>query len=88
MILSIANRRSSIKTINIAEINPNFPISVAISSNLCYKGVESSPPPLSNAEIFPTQLESPTTNTNIFPSPDNTLVPLNNIGDGTSCLPD
>lgn len=72
------------KTIKIAEIRPNFPISVAISSNLCYNGVESSPPPLSNADIFPTQLESPTTSTNIFPSPDNTLVPLNNMGDGTS----
>jgi len=86
-ILSTIKRISRIKNINKADITPNLPISVAILSNFSYNGVVYESSDLSRLAIFPKQLESPTTNTNIFPSPESTLVPLNNIGEGTSCLP-
>jgi len=41
----------------------------------------------SRAYILPTHDASPTTIINILPSPESTLVPLINMGDGTSCLP-
>lgn len=86
-IRSTINLMINMQNINKADINPNLPISVAILSNFSYKGVVYESSDLSKLAIFPKQLESPTTSTNIFPSPESTLVPLNKIGEGTSCLP-
>lgn len=86
-ILSTMNLMRRMKNINKADITPNLPISEAILSNFSYNGVIYESSDLSRLAIFPKQLESPTTNTNIFPSPDSIFVPLNNIGEGTSCLP-
>lgn len=87
LILSTANLNNKINNIKAALAIPNLPTSYAIASNFSYNGVVYTSSVASNEEIFPTQLESPTTTTIILPSPDSTLVPLSITGDDTSCLP-
>ena len=67
--LSAANLINNAATINIADIKPNIPISLAIASNFYYKGVVSSDSYLNKTSILPTLDASPTTITMKKPSP-------------------
>jgi hypothetical protein len=69
-----------------AEYNPNFPMSLAIFSSFCCKGVDVSSYWARRALIFPIHELSPTTRIINFPYPLRTLVPPIKIGEGTSCL--
>ena len=72
--LSAANLINNAETINIAEIKPNIPISLAIASNFYYKGVVSSDSYLKRTSILPTLDASPTTITIKTPSPVNICI--------------
>lgn len=70
-----------------ADTSPNFPMSSAKTSSLACRGVVSSSYSCpAKTLIFPIHEESPTAMTIILPSPVRTLVPLNRIGQGTSCF--
>jgi hypothetical protein len=75
-----------IKTIiiQIAEIKPKYPISLAICSNFYYNGVHSGSPVVKLALILPIQELSPTTKMTYLPAPVNTLAPDKITGEGTS----
>ncbi len=70
-----------------ADISPNVPISLAIFSNLSYKGVNYSSPDVISSYIFPILELAPTLITTITPLPLSTRVPDKIIGLGSSCNP-
>lgn len=83
---TMANLINSTTTINMAEYNPNLPISLATFYSFCWSGVYCSSSFSNRALILPRHDCAPTTRTIIFPSPVSILVPLIRIGDGIWCL--
>lgn len=86
-IFSIPNLNNKTHIMTTAAMSPNFPIFLAKCYNFYCNGVMVYSYCYSNALIFPIQDLYPTTKIIILPYPFKTLVPLNNIGDGTSCFP-
>ena len=70
----------------IAEYNPKFPISVAITSNFSYNGVAPASCCLRISSICPAVESAPTTTTSALPFPFTILVPEKSMGWGISCF--
>ncbi len=84
--LTTVNRIERTRTIRMAAVRANFPMSLANCSSFCSSGVLTYSSWLSKALILPIHESAPTTITIIFPYPVRTLVPPIITGDNSHFL--